>query len=67
MLHRPLYSLTRMLFNHVYAANELSFSFAIHPIILQLKSKLKLFYLCEGTLGGEPETILGDVQTLIND
>lgn len=40
------------------------FSLAIHPIIKTLNSKLNVWYLDDGTLGGEADTVLSDLQTL---
>ena len=42
------------------------FSLALHPIIMQLSSELNLFYLDDGTLGGDPTTVLNDFRKLIN-
>lgn len=36
------------------------FSLAIHPIITNLKSKLNMWYLDDGTFGGDVETVLDD-------
>uniref|UniRef100_A0A8D9A4C8 Reverse transcriptase domain-containing protein n=1 Tax=Cacopsylla melanoneura TaxID=428564 RepID=A0A8D9A4C8_9HEMI len=47
--------------------STLTFSLAIHPIVRMLKSKLNLFYLDDGTLAGDPKTVLEDVNTLIRE
>lgn len=43
----------------------MAFSLTIHPIIETLASELNLWYLDDGTLGGDPETILNDFQNII--
>lgn len=43
----------------------LSFSLTIHPIVECLLSELNLWYLDDGTLGGDPETFLADFKTII--
>jgi hypothetical protein len=43
----------------------LSFSLTIHPIIESILSELNLWYLDDGTLGGNPETVLTDFKTII--
>ena len=40
----------------------LLFSLVIHPLILQLRSELRIFYLDDGTLGGPEEEVLRDFQ-----
>ncbi|KAJ8727191.1 hypothetical protein PYW08_015588 [Mythimna loreyi] len=40
------------------------FSLAIHPIIQQLNSKFNVWYLDDGTLGGDVDTVLEDFQLL---
>ncbi|XP_072937198.1 uncharacterized protein [Epargyreus clarus] len=42
------------------------FSLAIHPIISRLNSKLNVWYLDDGTLGGEVSSVLGDLEYLIH-
>lgn len=41
------------------------FGLAIHPIISTLNSKLNMWYLDDGTLGGSANTVLKDLETLI--
>lgn len=41
------------------------FSLAIHSIISSLKSKLNIWYLDDGTLGGEPDDVLADLTSII--
>lgn len=41
------------------------FSLAIHPSIKDLNSKLNIWYLDDGTLGGDATTVLNDLETLI--
>lgn len=41
-------------------SGPLIFSLALHPIIEKLKSDLKLFYLDDGCLIGDPTTVLSD-------
>lgn len=41
------------------------FSLAIHPIISSLFSKLNLWYLDDGTLGGDVNSVLEDLRSLI--
>ncbi|XP_073960116.1 uncharacterized protein [Choristoneura fumiferana] len=43
------------------------FSLAIQPIISQLISKFNMWYLDDGTLGGEAEQVLIDLQNLIQN
>ncbi|XP_049886408.1 uncharacterized protein LOC126380870 [Pectinophora gossypiella] len=43
----------------------LIFSLAIHKIIVELKSTLNIWYLDDGTIGGKPEDVLQDLETLI--
>ncbi|XP_072938410.1 uncharacterized protein [Epargyreus clarus] len=43
------------------------FSLAIHPIISQLNSKLNIWYLDDGTLGGEVSSVLNDLEYLITN
>lgn len=43
------------------------FSLAIHPIIQRLQSKLNVWYLDDGTLGGDANTVLNDLATLIDE
>lgn len=45
----------------------LIFSLAIHQIILKLNANLKLFYLDDGTISGDAESVLKDVNTLITE
>ena len=40
----------------------LLFCFTIHELISQLESDLCMFYLDDGTLGGNPEVVLQDLQ-----
>ncbi|CAG9122416.1 unnamed protein product [Plutella xylostella] len=42
------------------------FSLAIHPHISSLASKFNVWYLDDGTLGGEANTVLSDLQNIIN-
>lgn len=42
------------------------FSLAIQPIILSLNSKLNLWYLDDGSLGGDVNTVFQDLENLIN-
>ncbi|KAJ8719299.1 hypothetical protein PYW08_011474 [Mythimna loreyi] len=42
------------------------FSLAIHPIIRQLNSKFNVWYLDDGTLGGDTDTVLDDLIFLKN-
>ncbi|XP_026741618.1 uncharacterized protein LOC113503735 [Trichoplusia ni] len=42
------------------------FSLAIHPIIRQLNSKLNFWYLDDGTLGGDVDTVLNDYLFFLN-
>uniref|UniRef100_A0A8D8VI75 Reverse transcriptase domain-containing protein n=1 Tax=Cacopsylla melanoneura TaxID=428564 RepID=A0A8D8VI75_9HEMI len=44
-----------------------SFSLAIHPIVRSLQSELNLFYLDDGIIGGSPETVLSDIQILLEE
>lgn len=41
------------------------FSLCIHEIIEMLTSELNIWYLDDGTLGGEPDTVLNDFRLLI--
>ncbi|XP_048488762.1 uncharacterized protein LOC125491265 [Plutella xylostella] len=43
------------------------FSLAIHKTISSLKSKLNMWYLDDGTLGGESDTVLDDLRTLTDN
>lgn len=43
------------------------FSLVIHPIIKRLESKFNVWYLDDGTLGGEANTILKDLKFLIEE
>ena len=43
------------------------FSLAIHPIIRQLNSKFNVWYLDDGTFGGDVDTVLNDLQFLKNE
>ncbi|XP_048479848.1 uncharacterized protein LOC125489131 [Plutella xylostella] len=43
------------------------FSLAIHKTISSLKSKLNMWYLDDGTLGGESDTVLDDLGTLTDN
>ncbi|CAG9118843.1 unnamed protein product [Plutella xylostella] len=43
------------------------FSLAIHKTISSLKSKLIMWYLDDGTLGGESDTVLDDLRTLTDN
>ena len=40
----------------------LLFCLVIHPLVLQLRSELRLFYLDDGTLGGPEEGVLRDLE-----
>ena len=40
----------------------LLFCLVIHPLVLQLGSELRLFYLDDGTLGGPEEEVLRDFE-----
>ncbi|KAI5645635.1 reverse transcriptase (RNA-dependent DNA polymerase) domain-containing protein [Phthorimaea operculella] len=40
------------------------FSLAIHPIIAKLKSRLNIWYLDDGTLGGDANTVMADLVAL---
>lgn len=48
-------------------AGPLLFSLAIHPIVVSLQSDFKLFYLDDGTIAGNPETVLQDVMYLVKE
>ena len=43
----------------------LLFSLFIQPLVQQLNSQLNLFYLDDGTLGGDPKVVLSDLQEII--
>ena len=43
------------------------FCLTIHPTVLQLNSRLNLFYLDDGILGDEPTTVLQDLQKIVED
>lgn len=43
------------------------FSLAIHPIIKKLESKFNVWYLDDGSLGGDVDTVLKDLQNLISE
>lgn len=43
----------------------LVFSLAIHKAIVNVKSSLNLWYLDDGTIGGRPEEVFQDLQSLI--
>lgn len=45
----------------------LAFSLIIQPIIENLLSELNIWYLDDGTLGGDPETILNDLKYIIQE
>ena len=40
----------------------LLFCLVIHPLVLQLKSEFRIFYLDDGTLGGMETEVLQDLQ-----
>jgi hypothetical protein len=42
------------------------FGLVIHPIISSLNSKFNLWYLDDGSLGGDASTVLQDLQTIID-
>ena len=42
----------------------LLFCLTIHPLVSQLRSEFKVFYLDDGTLGGSVECVLRDLQQL---
>lgn len=42
----------------------MAFSLCIHPIIEMLASELNIWYLDDGTLGGEPDAVLNDFEML---
>ena len=42
----------------------LLFCLTIHPLIIQLKSEFKLFYLDDGTIGGDPESLHSDLSLI---
>lgn len=42
------------------------FSLAVHPIISNLKSSFNLWYLDDGSLGGDAETVLQDLHLIID-
>ena len=42
----------------------LLFSLVIHPLVLQLKSELRIFYLDDGTLGGPEREVLLDLKVI---
>lgn len=42
------------------------FSLAIHPIITNLNSKFNMWYLDDGSLGGDAETVLQDLQLIMD-
>ena len=65
-------------FAHSYLSSEegvqqgdplgsLLFCLTIHPLILQLKPKFRVFYLDDGSLGGTGEDILHDLQLIDNE
>lgn len=45
----------------------MGFSLCIQPIIAMLAAELNIWYLDDGTLGGDPETVLQDFQLLIEE
>ena len=44
---------------------SLLFCLAIHPMVLQLRSEFRVFYLDDGTLGGSVPEILEDLQLVV--
>lgn len=42
----------------------LLFCLVIHPLVLKLKSQLKIFYLDDGSLGGMEAEVLQDFQLI---
>ena len=42
----------------------LLFCLTIHPLLLQLKSELRVFYLDDGTIGGAEDDVLADFMTI---
>lgn len=42
------------------------FSLGIHPIISSLDCNFNIWYLDDGTLGGQPDVVLGDLKVLID-
>ncbi|KAJ0182426.1 hypothetical protein K1T71_001795 [Dendrolimus kikuchii] len=43
------------------------FSLAIHPIITRLNSKFNMWYLDDGTLGGDADTVMRDLKYIISE
>lgn len=46
-------------------AGPLGFSLSIHPIVQDLTSELNVWYLDDGTIGGDPNVVLHDFSTII--
>lgn len=46
-------------------AGPLGFSLSIHPLIQQLRSEMNIWYLDDGTLGGDPASVLTDLKTIL--
>lgn len=46
---------------------QMAFSLLIQPIIEQLTSELNISYLDDGTLGGNPDTVLNDLNFIIQE
>lgn len=45
----------------------LAFSLIIQPIIEHLSSELNIWYLDDGTLGGDPDTVINDLKFIIKE
>lgn len=67
MFHRLFYYFLIVLFNHVQLANKLSNFQSSYSPNCTLAAIEKLLYLDDGTIGGDPETLLDNYETLIND
>lgn len=48
-------------------AGPLAFCLGVHPITTDLKSELNLWYLDDGTIAGEPDTVLDDLNNIIDN
>ncbi len=44
----------------------LLFCLAVHPIVKQLQSDINVWYLDDGTIGGNPTTLLKDLEIIAN-
>ena len=45
----------------------MAFSLCLQPIIEMIAAELNIWYLVDGTLGGDPETVLNDFKILIEE